>query len=126
MVRAFGAKISRIFTSLFDVVGLFSRDLTGLHNPVARTMDLDDSSTRFPSKILYPLDFFPHSNEKHQAMVDDFISILERFLGTKRVEFSIAERWAKCPPPEAQGKSLKEYLPKVRNSAFPEISVGFC
>ena len=79
-------------------------------------MDLTDSSIKFPTKILYPLDFFQHSNKEHKAMVDGFISILEAFLGTKRVEFSIAGRWAKCPPPRAQGKSLKEYLPKVRIS----------
>ena len=81
-------------------------------------MDLNNSSTKFPTKILSPLDLFSHSNKEHQAMVDDFISILEALLGTKRVEFSIAERWANCPPPEAQGKSLKEHLPKVRISVF--------
>lgn len=100
--------------SLFDVVGLFSRDLADLHHIASASMDLSDHSTKFPSKILYPLDFFPHSNGKHQAMVDEFVGVLETFLGTKRIEFRIADRWDACPPPQANGKSLKEYLAKVR------------
>jgi hypothetical protein len=80
---------------------------------VSRTLDVKDKWTKFPTKILYPLSFFPHSNPKHQAMVDEFISVLEKFLGTKRVEFSIAERWTQCLPVEAEGKPLKQYLAKV-------------
>lgn len=99
--------------SAFDVVGHFSRDLSDLHHIVSHTLDVSDKSKTFPSKILYPLDFFPHSNKIHQAMVDQFTSILENFLGTKRVEFSIAERWAQCPPKAAEGKPLKEYLAKL-------------
>lgn len=76
-------------------------------------MDLADVPLKFPTRILYPLDFFPHSNNEHQRMVEEFIGVLESFLGTKRVEFSIADRWSQCPPDAAQGKSLKEYLPKV-------------
>ncbi|KAF9252091.1 hypothetical protein DTO006G1_2838 [Penicillium roqueforti] len=99
----------------FDVVGLFGRSLSDLHYIASHTLDLNDNSTAFPSKIIYPLDFFPHSNPQHQAMVDEFVEILENFLGTKRVEISIAERWEKCPPLEANGKPLKQYLSK---SAF--------
>ncbi|KAI1084627.1 putative amidase [Whalleya microplaca] len=100
---------------LFDVVGLFSRSLANLYGLADQTLDLPNGWTKFPSRILYPLDFFPHSNADHQAMVDEFVSILEKFLGTKRTEFSIAGRWAQCPPDKAEGKSLKEYLAK---SAF--------
>jgi hypothetical protein len=80
---------------------------------VSSSLDLPSNWTKYPNKILYPKEFFPHSNAKHQAMVEELVSVLERFLGTKRIEFSIAERWAKCPPEEASGKSLKEYLEKV-------------
>lgn len=76
---------------------------------------VDKKPVKFPKKILYPLDFFPHSNKTHQKMVDEFIRVLENFLGTKRVEFSIAERWEKCPPPQANGVPMKQYLTK---SAF--------
>ena len=54
-------------------------------------------------------------------MVEDFISVLEKFLGTKRTEFRIADRWEKCPPNEAEGKPLKEYLAKVSCQRYLEI-----
>ncbi|KAF2240819.1 putative amidase [Trematosphaeria pertusa] len=99
----------------FDVVGHFSRTLDDLSLIVSSSLDLPTKWTKYPSKILYPKEFFPHSNAKHQSMVEELISILEKFLGTQRVEFSIADRWAQCPPEEASGKTLKEYLAK---SAF--------
>lgn len=102
-------------SSHFDVVGLFGRSLADLHLLASNTLDLSDNSIAFPSKIIYPLDFFPHSNPTHQAMVDEFFGVLESFLGTKRVEISLAERWDQCPPPEANGKPLKQYLSKVRS-----------
>jgi hypothetical protein len=46
-------------------------------------------------------------------MTEEFISILEDFLGVKRTQFSIAGKWAQCPPKEAKGKPLLEYLEKV-------------
>lgn len=98
---------------MFDVVGLFSRELSSLQHIVSRTLNVKEEFKAFPKKIIYPLDFFRHSNPKHQAMVDEFIGILENFLGTKRVEISLAERWQQCPPPEANGKSLTTYLSKV-------------
>ncbi|KAJ5480157.1 hypothetical protein N7530_005666 [Penicillium desertorum] len=99
----------------FDVVGLFGRSLSDLHHLASCTLDLSDNSTAFPSKIIYPLDFFLHSNPHHQAMVDELVGVLESFLGTKRVNISLAERWEQCPPSEANGKPLKQYLSK---SAF--------
>jgi hypothetical protein len=105
--------LANISNRKYDVVGPFSRNLDDLHYLVSKTLDVTNKSTKFPQKILYPLDFFPHSNPKHQAMVDEFVSVLEKFLGTKRLEFSIAERWAQCPPPEAGGKPLKQYVAKV-------------
>jgi hypothetical protein len=82
---------------------------------VANTLDLKNVQA-YPKKILYPLDFFPHSNPTHQAMVEEFITTLESFLGVQKTDLSLADRWMKCPPPEAKGKSLKEYLPKVHSS----------
>ncbi|KAJ6006803.1 hypothetical protein N7451_004747 [Penicillium sp. IBT 35674x] len=99
----------------FDVVGLFGRSLSDLYHLASHSLDLSDNATTFPSKIIYPLDFFPHSNPHHQAMVDEFVGTLESFLGVKRVEISLAERWEQCPPLEANGKPLKQYLAK---SAF--------
>lgn len=46
-------------------------------------------------------------------MVEEFITVLEEYLGIKRTVFNIGERWSQCPPEQAGGKSLKEYLPQV-------------
>ena len=51
-------------------------------------------------------------------MVDDYVNILENYLGVKRTTFSFVERWSQCPPEEAGGKPLKEFLSKV---SFLEI-----
>ncbi|KAF2806256.1 putative amidase, partial [Mytilinidion resinicola] len=99
--------------SKFDVVGQLSRDLDDLHHTVAHTFDLNDNSTQFPSKILYAQEFYPLVNEKQQAMTEEFISILEGFLGVKRTLFSMTETWDRSPLKEAEGKSLLEYLEKT-------------
>jgi hypothetical protein len=46
-------------------------------------------------------------------MVDEFIHVLEEYLGVKKEEINIAERWKQCPPASANGKPLKEFLSKV-------------
>ena len=51
-------------------------------------------------------------------MVDDYVNVLENYLGVKRTTFSFVERWSQCPPEEAGGKPLKEFLSKV---SFLEI-----
>jgi hypothetical protein len=63
--------------------------------------------------LFYPLDFFPHGNENQQAMVMEFVKAIEDFMGVEATEINIAERWMQCPPPEAEGKSVKEFLTKV-------------
>lgn len=51
-------------------------------------------------------------------MVDDYVHVLESYLDVKRTTFSFVERWSQCPPEEAGGKPLKEFLTKV---SFVEI-----
>ena len=46
-------------------------------------------------------------------MVDDYVNILESYLGVNRTIFSFVERWSQCPPEAAEGKPLKEFLSKV-------------
>lgn len=99
-------------TSNFDVIGILGRQLQSIHHIAAATLDIQNGE-RYPSKILYPKDFFPHSNKNQQAMVEEFVRVLENFLGVKRTEFSFADRWDKCPPAAAKGKPIKEYLARV-------------
>ena len=48
-------------------------------------------------------------------MVDDYVNVLESYLGVQRTTFSFVERWSQCPPEAAGGKPLKEFLSKVRS-----------
>ena len=106
------------------MVGQFSRNLDDLRHIVAHTFDLDDSTTEFPTKILYPQDFYPLVNRTQQALTEEYISVLEDFLGVKRTSFSFAETWAQCPPKEAKGKPLLEYLEKVTICKRNQFTVG--
>lgn len=67
---------------------------------------------KYPKKILYCTDFFPHESQAHQAMVDSYVTVLEDFLQTKRQPVSLVERWSETSPAKAQGKSLQEYIEK--------------
>ncbi|KAH6694856.1 putative amidase [Leptodontidium sp. MPI-SDFR-AT-0119] len=98
----------------FDVVGLLGRSLDAII-PVAATTFGFKSPVEFPTKIIYPTDFFPHEDKEQQAMVESFVSILETFLGTKRVLIGISDLWDADPPIKAKGRKIKDYLEK---SAF--------
>ena len=105
--------ILQAISSDFDVVGILGRKLESIRDILSLTHDVKDAN-KFPSKILYPEDFFPHSNKNQQAMVDNFVTVLEDFLGVKAIRFSLAERWRQRPPSEAGGRSLTDYLVQVR------------
>lgn len=45
--------------------------------------------------------------------MESFISTLENFLGVKKTDFSLADRWTESPPPEAEGRTLAEYMIRV-------------
>ncbi|KAL8980441.1 MAG: hypothetical protein Q9205_004468, partial [Flavoplaca limonia] len=92
-----------------DTVGFLSRRLDLLHNLVRGTTYLEESKT-LPVQILYPKEFFPVANEEQQILLENYICVLESHLKTPRTDFSLVERWAKCPPQAAGGKSLQDYL----------------
>lgn len=77
-------------------------------------MSLSPNMSKFPTKILYPTEFFPVQEPAQQKMVESFVEILESFLGVKKTSFSLAETWAQSPPAEAEGKSLEDYAYTVR------------
>jgi hypothetical protein len=100
----------------FDVVGQFGRSLDDLHYIASHTFEnIHHSFSGFPSKILYPSEFYPLANAKQQALTEEFIGILEDFLGVRRTPFSFAEEWEKNPPKKAGGVPLLKYTEK---SAF--------
>jgi hypothetical protein len=68
---------------------------------------------QFPKNILYPTEYFPLKDAGQQKIIDQFVQIMENFLGVKKTTFSLAGRWTENPPAEANGKSLDEYAYKV-------------
>ncbi|KAH7305028.1 amidase signature domain-containing protein [Stachybotrys elegans] len=100
----------------FDTVGQFGRSLDDLDYIVSNTFEnIHGKFRQFPSKILYPVEFYPLADAKQQALSEEFIGMLENFLGVKRTLFSFVEEWNKNPPKEAQGMPLLKYTEK---SAF--------
>lgn len=87
----------------------YSRSTLGLHVKEFES---------FPCAILYPTDFFPSQDETQQQIVESFISTLENFLGVKKTDFSLADRWTESPPPEAEGRTLAEYMIRAGYNPF--------
>lgn len=101
-------------SSAFDTIGQFSRSLDDLHFIVSHTFEnIHHGFSEFPTKILYPKEFYPLANAEQQALTDEFVKILEDFLGVKRTPFSFGKQWEKNPPHEAGGLPLLEYTEKV-------------
>lgn len=122
-----------------DTLGLLSRDIDSLRDFFASSLPalkqnavqvgdklffpdcfapgwLEANEVQLPKRILYCTDFLPHSNPDQQALIDDFVRLLEAHLGVERTSISLAERWSQCPPPESEGKDLKTYIEKVLGS----------
>ncbi|RKL49535.1 hypothetical protein BFJ72_g994 [Fusarium proliferatum] len=100
----------------FDTVGQFGRSLDDLHFIVSHTFEnIHQGFSKFPTKILYPKEFYPLANAEQQALTDEFVKILEEFLGVKRTPFSFVKEWEKNPPQGAGSLPLLKYTEK---SAF--------
>ena len=69
---------------------------------------------QLPTKILYPVDFFPLSDPTHQELIEEFVTVLERYLNTTRTEVNLTAEWSKSAVVDAKGQVLQEYMAKVR------------
>jgi len=92
-------------------VGLFGRNLEDLLRIANETLDVPREAKRLPTRILYPVDFFPLPNSVHQDLMDNFVSVLERHLNVKRTEISLASEWDKTAH---QHQGLREYMVEVQ------------
>ncbi|KAK0611225.1 amidase signature domain-containing protein [Immersiella caudata] len=89
---------------VFDTVGAFARDLKMLQS--------------FSRAALGPTVKEFMKDAAQQKYIDQFLQILESFLGIKKTPFSLAQGWAENPPAEANGKSLNEYAFKTGYNPF--------
>lgn len=75
---------------------------------------------QYPRKILYNTDFWspsPHTKD-YQAIVDEFVKVLETFLNVSKTTFSMRGQWEQNPPPQAEGRSLDDYLDGVQRPSI--------
>ena len=65
-----------------------------------------------PSKVLYPVEYWPKTSTEHDAVLESFIVRLERYLGVQRSRISLEEVWATTKP-VPENTTLEKYLEHV-------------
>lgn len=107
-------KLTRCLFRRYDTVGLFSRRLDDLVSLAKHSLVIPDGSVKQSRRIIYPTDYFPLSDTKHQKLVDQFVQNLETHLGIERTEVNLARLWEKQPPSgDLSSFPLQEYLKKA-------------
>ncbi|KAI0198309.1 amidase signature domain-containing protein [Astrocystis sublimbata] len=106
---------------IMDTIGLLARSIEGMQTLVDSSISgvgetIPDQP--FPKEILYPTDFFPMADPQQQKLIERFISDLESYLGVNATHMSIADRWKECPPDEASGKTIQEFIDKAPYNPF--------
>jgi hypothetical protein len=99
----------------FDAIGFLGRSLRSLQEVAEASLGAKNHAVTIPRRILVSNDFHPYGDQSYQAMINEFISVLERSLDIKSTPISIADLWASCPPEQADGKSLKDF---IKDTAF--------
>jgi hypothetical protein len=65
-----------------------------------------------PTKVLYPVEYWPNTSTEHDAVLESFIVKLEQYLGIQRTRVSIEETWTKTKP-VTENTTLEKYLEHV-------------
>lgn len=79
-----------------DTAGFFARDPSLFHKISMlwfedAQVEVNKTFTNFPSKLLYPVDYFPLNNSAAQAIFDSFISTLEEEFGMQRTPINFTK-----------------------------------
>ncbi|OIW31913.1 amidase signature enzyme [Coniochaeta ligniaria NRRL 30616] len=78
-----------------DTAGFFARDpalftkVAGLWFHDSSSVPVNKTFTRFPSKIIYPVDYFPLRNPAAQTLFDSFLATLETEFGMLRTQINL-------------------------------------
>ncbi|KAJ4423676.1 hypothetical protein N0V82_001699 [Gnomoniopsis sp. IMI 355080] len=101
----------------YDTVGILGRSLHDLIFMADHSLQIIQSDANKPlaTRILYPTDFFPIPNPKHQEFFESFIEKLEASLGVKRMEINLAQLWMEKSPFESNAVNLplQDYMEKA-------------
>ncbi|KAF8914399.1 amidase signature domain-containing protein [Gymnopilus junonius] len=79
-----------------DTAGFFARHPNVFHDIASRWYAGSDvwnrqPTTRFPSKLFYPIDHFPVKNDVAQNLITSFVSILQHHLGIEPIPVNFTE-----------------------------------
>ena len=98
----------------WDTPCLFVRDITLVKHVVSHWYKTPNPVLHGllskPPTIIYPLDYFPVKNKDQMNLIELFCRDLEEYLQTPIENVSIATLWKRYTPPEADSKSIREYL----------------
>ncbi|RWA09516.1 hypothetical protein EKO27_g5579 [Xylaria grammica] len=99
----------------YDSIGILCRSPGTIERMVQafRTVadaEPDSGSSKPPTKILYPTDWYPLENPDQQRLNEEFLRDLERFTGTQHSKISMSDEWSQSCPEEYKGVTLKDLL----------------
>lgn len=107
----------------FDVVGLLNRSLPELYDFIVKSTDFRPPAA-LPAKIILPTEYFPLEDSEWQKLIDEFVVVLEEFLGSKHTSLSIVEEWEKSRPELVKEPDIRKYLEK--SGFWPYCYEYFC
>lgn len=107
----------------YDTAGLFARSLNDLYHITKETLTVAADTRGLPKTLLYPLDFFPLPDPNHQKLIEEFVQVLEGYLGVRKVEIRLDRIWSKNPPAPASNETLQEYMAKA---PFWSLCYDYC
>ncbi|KAK2747761.1 hypothetical protein FQN57_001791 [Myotisia sp. PD_48] len=102
------------YTKLADTVGGFARDAASLAK-LSRALYgsvTDHQFSKKPSKILYPVEYWPKTSPEHDAVLESFIVKLEQYTGVQRTRINLEDIWQKTKP-VSDNITLAEYFEHV-------------
>ncbi|OHE96222.1 glutamyl-tRNA(Gln) amidotransferase [Colletotrichum orchidophilum] len=116
------------YSPMFDTLGGFARtaeEFSILAKALYGGSTSRSDDFKKPTRILYPTDYWPVSDENSQKVFDKFIARLESFLGVQRTHINLARLWKETNP-EGVETPLNEYFNHVFEwSANPDQWTGF-
>ena len=82
-----------------------------MYDFVAKNTQFQSPAT-LPTEIIYPAEYFPVIDPEWQGMMDEFVGILENFLGSKRIPLSVVGAWESSKPEFVEEPDVRKYLAK--------------
>ncbi|VUC34495.1 unnamed protein product [Clonostachys rosea] len=112
----------------FDTAGFFARD-PQLFSKIGKlwyansNVEVNKTYNSFPTKLLYPLDYFPLASPDAQKVVEDFIAKLESVMGMTKQDINVTEILSHSDIPAVNNKTVTEgiFLPTFTYDSWRSI-----